>query len=50
MTQSSEYLLEITGMRKAFPGVLATDNVDLKIRPGKYMHYWARMVQVNQPW
>jgi len=22
-------------MRKAFPGVLATDNVDLKIKPGE---------------
>ncbi len=35
MAQPSEYLLELTGMRKAFPGVLATDNVDLKIRPGE---------------
>lgn len=35
MAQSSEYLLELTGMRKEFPGVLATDNVDLKIRPGE---------------
>lgn len=35
MTQSSEYLLELSGMRKAFPGVLATDNVDLKIRRGE---------------
>ena len=35
MTKTSEYLIELTGMRKAFPGVLATDNVDLKIRPGE---------------
>ena len=35
MTESSEYLIELTGMRKAFPGVLATDNVDLKIRRGE---------------
>lgn len=35
MTGDSEYLIELTGMRKAFPGVLATDEVDLKIRPGE---------------
>lgn len=35
MTQSTEYLLELTGMRKAFPGVLATDNVDLAISTGE---------------
>ncbi|MGK0272315.1 MAG: ABC-type uncharacterized transport system ATPase subunit [Cocleimonas sp.] len=35
MTEKSEYLIELTGMRKAFPGVLATDNVDLKIRRGE---------------
>ncbi len=29
-----EYILEMTGIRKEFPGVLALDNVDLKIRPG----------------
>lgn len=32
---SSDYLLELRGMRKSFPGVLATDNVDLKIKPGE---------------
>ncbi len=31
----SDYLLELTGMRKAFPGVLATDDVDLKIKAGE---------------
>jgi len=35
MNSSSEYLLELEAMRKAFPGVLATDNVDLKIKPGE---------------
>ncbi|HXH03656.1 MAG TPA: sugar ABC transporter ATP-binding protein [Candidatus Competibacteraceae bacterium] len=28
------YLLEVEGVRKAFPGVLALDNVSLRIRPG----------------
>ncbi len=29
-----QYLLEVQGVRKAFPGVLALDDVSLKIRPG----------------
>ena len=33
-TQSSgEYLLEMTGVNKSFPGVKALDNVNLKVRP-----------------
>ncbi len=33
-TQSSgEYLLEMTGINKSFPGVKALDNVNLKVRP-----------------
>ena len=35
MPQSSDYLIELKGMRKAFPGVLANDNVDLKIKAGE---------------
>jgi len=34
MHQSSNYLLELKGMRKVFPGVIANDDVDLKIKPG----------------
>ena len=33
-TQSSgEYLLEMSGINKSFPGVKALDNVNLKVRP-----------------
>jgi len=32
---SDEYILEIEGIRKQFPGVLALDDVSLKIRSGK---------------
>ncbi|MCK4710157.1 MAG: ATP-binding cassette domain-containing protein, partial [Gammaproteobacteria bacterium] len=35
MNSASPYLLELNGMRKAFPGVLAADNVNLKIKPGE---------------
>jgi len=35
MSQTPEYLIELKGMRKAFPGVLANDDIDLKIKPGE---------------
>ena len=31
----SEYVLEMNGVSKSFPGVKALDNVQLKLRPGK---------------
>ncbi|SUJ08994.1 galactoside ABC transporter ATP-binding protein [Shigella sonnei] len=30
---SGEYLLEMSGINKSFPGVKALDNVNLKFRP-----------------
>ncbi|THB73155.1 MAG: ABC transporter ATP-binding protein [Desulfobulbaceae bacterium] len=35
MTSSNNYLLDIQGMTKSFPGVLANDGVDLQIKPGE---------------
>lgn len=35
MKNDSEYLIELQGMTKAFPGVLANENVDLKIKQGE---------------
>jgi general nucleoside transport system ATP-binding protein len=35
MRDDSPYLIELRGMTKAFPGVLANDSVDLKIKPGE---------------
>jgi len=35
MISNSEYLIELQGMTKSFPGVLANDSVDLKIKPGE---------------
>jgi inositol transport system ATP-binding protein len=32
--RSTGYLLEVQGVRKAFPGVVALDNVQFKLRPG----------------
>ncbi|PRH84338.1 D-xylose ABC transporter ATP-binding protein [Labrys okinawensis] len=33
-TTGSAYLIEVEGVRKGFPGVLALDNVSFKLRPG----------------
>ena len=33
-TSDSAYLIEVEGVRKGFPGVLALDNVSFKLRPG----------------
>ncbi len=35
MKTNSKYLIELQGMTKTFPGVLANDMVDLKIKPGE---------------
>lgn len=35
MKDNSPYLIELQGMTKSFPGVLANDAVDLKIKPGE---------------
>ena len=35
MKRNSEFLIELKGMVKSFPGVLANDRVDLDIRPGE---------------
>ena len=34
-TESSPPVLRLQGMTKAFPGVIANDNVDLSIEPGE---------------
>lgn len=35
MTNNSSYLIELKGMTKTFPGVLANDSVNLTIKPGE---------------
>ena len=34
---SSEYLLEVKGISKAFPGVQALEHIDLKLRVGEVL-------------
>ena len=33
-SSQSEYVLEVVNVRKEFPGVVALDDVQLKVRPG----------------
>ncbi|HBU12241.1 MAG TPA: hypothetical protein DEB31_05795, partial [Clostridiales bacterium] len=33
----AEYILEMKGIKKEFPGTLALDNVDFAIKPGEVM-------------
>ena len=35
MTKAGEYLLELNGLTKSFPGVLANDNVSFRVRHGE---------------
>jgi ABC-type uncharacterized transport system ATPase subunit len=35
MTSNSKYLIELQGMTKTFPGVLANDRVNLRLQPGE---------------
>ena len=44
----NEFLLEMTGISKEFPGVKALDKVNLRVRPHSIHAQWARMGQVNQ--
>ena len=34
-SSASEYIVEMKGIRKEFPGVVALDNVHLQLRPGE---------------
>ena len=42
-----EYVIEMLGIRKEFPGIVANDNVTLQLKRGE-IHYWERTVQENQ--
>ena len=35
MSNTSEYLIDLVSISKSFPGVLANDKIDLKIKPGE---------------
>lgn len=39
--------VEMRGIVKRFPGVLANDNIDLDIHGEKFMLCWAKMAQAS---
>ena len=45
---SGEYLLEMSGINKSFPGVKALDNVNLKVRPYFIHEAHGETAQENQ--
>ena len=42
----SEYVLELKGITKIFPGVKALNNVQFQLKPGE-VHLWVKTVLVN---
>ena len=47
--RSNEYILEMKGISKAFPGVQALDAVDFELRPGSFTRFWVRTEPENRP-
>ena len=45
----SEYVLELKGITKIFPGVKALNNVQFQLKPGEVHALMAKTVQVNLP-
>ena len=45
----SEYLLEMKGITKVYPGVVALDRVDFSVKPGEVHASWARTAPANPP-
>ena len=44
---ASDYLLEMNGISKSFPGVKALDGVSLKVSRGPCTRSWARMAPAS---
>ncbi len=40
-------ILEMRGIRKVFPGVVALSNVDFDLFPARYMRWWAKTARAN---
>ena len=44
----AEYILEMNGITKTFPGVKALDNVNLKVKKVRFMHWSVKTEPVNR--
>ena len=50
MTDTNNNLLEMRGVTKRFPGVVANNNIDLDVRYGEFIHYLEKTVQGKALW
>jgi len=48
VAESATLALEMTGIGKRFPGVVALENVDLRLEPGKVHASWARTAPASR--
>lgn len=44
----AEYILEMNGITKTFPGVKALDNVNLKVKKVRFTHWSVKTEPVNR--
>ena len=43
----SEYAIEMLGITKRFPGIIANDNITLQLKKVRFMRSWGKMEQEN---
>jgi ABC-type sugar transport system ATPase subunit len=43
-------LLEIKGLTKAYPGVVANDDVSFSIAPARSTRFWAKTARASRRW
>ena len=47
MAENSEYAIEMLGITKRFPGIIANDNVTIQLKKARYMLFWVKTEPVN---
>ena len=45
-----ELVLEVTGLTKRFPGVVANEDVSLTVHKGEIVACWAKTARARAPW
>lgn len=43
------YIIEMLGITKEFPGIIANDNITLQLKKGRYTRCWEKTAQANPP-
>lgn len=46
-SKNEAYALDMRSVSKRFPGTLAVDKVDFRVRAGRFMPSWGKMELVN---